>query len=512
MPKKGNVKKNISKKVNGGGGNTKPYTLELQNEQISIYECKDLFDDFYSYFDIIPSTQVSKSIFSFSTLNLLSPPYITLTAKFQNEVYFYIELYSKNDIRFNYVKGKSVVRGEKQHEYHFFFTEPMTVMKFQDIRKFIKMGTMYITHLLDYKYSVQVTLSKKYNNDNIISFLEKLKDLKRYNHWIAQGNNFNYRTKSGYLIDNSLDDKTNKKIIIEVIIKDVLELIEKNIEKINNINDIKENLGKDIIYMDDFLYKKILEFLRSIEEEYYVTGEIEITSSSSKKYAISNSKHDKTKKLYDSNIYEKLYTLAEKKQNILSENNYVIYFPETLLFTLVINNEENFNLLQKNKNNIVIDFENRLLSDIEVKYEKLEVEYKELKVEYEKLKVEYEKLQKKREEEEEGEGEGEKKKKEREITELKELILWINNDEIINLIIQNHDYQEILTALKNIEKNIKQQGGKKHSKREVLGKTMVIYKIQGDRKEYVKHKGKLTTVKDYKALMKQKAKPKKMST
>ena len=35
---------------------------------------------------------------------------------------------------------------------------------------------------------------------------------------------------------------------------------------------------------------------------------------------------------------------------------------------------------------------------------------------------------------------------------------------------------------------------------------MVIYKIKGDRKEYVRHKGKLITVKDYKALMKQKAK------
>ena len=33
---------------------------------------------------------------------------------------------------------------------------------------------------------------------------------------------------------------------------------------------------------------------------------------------------------------------------------------------------------------------------------------------------------------------------------------------------------------------------------------MVIYKIQGDRKEYVKHKGKLITVKDYKELMKAK--------
>lgn len=51
-------------------------------------------------------------------------------------------------------------------------------------------------------------------------------------------------------------------------------------------------------------------------------------------------------------------------------------------------------------------------------------------------------------------------------------------------------------------------GGKKHSKREVLGKMMVIYKINGDRKEYVRHKGKLITIKDYKASMKQKAKKK----
>lgn len=47
-------------------------------------------------------------------------------------------------------------------------------------------------------------------------------------------------------------------------------------------------------------------------------------------------------------------------------------------------------------------------------------------------------------------------------------------------------------------------GGKKHSKKEVLGKTLIIYKIPGDRKEYVKHKGKLITVKSYKELMKKK--------
>jgi hypothetical protein len=46
------------------------------------------------------------------------------------------------------------------------------------------------------------------------------------------------------------------------------------------------------------------------------------------------------------------------------------------------------------------------------------------------------------------------------------------------------------------------------AKKEILGKMRKIYKIPGDRKEYVKHKGKLITVKDYKKLMKAK-KPKK---
>ena len=51
-------------------------------------------------------------------------------------------------------------------------------------------------------------------------------------------------------------------------------------------------------------------------------------------------------------------------------------------------------------------------------------------------------------------------------------------------------------------------GGGKKSKKEVLGKMRCIYKIPGDRKEYVKHKGKLITVKDYKMLNK---KPKKVA-
>lgn len=45
-------------------------------------------------------------------------------------------------------------------------------------------------------------------------------------------------------------------------------------------------------------------------------------------------------------------------------------------------------------------------------------------------------------------------------------------------------------------------GGKKTVKKMILGKLRCIYKILGSRKEYVKHKGVLITVTDYKKLMK----------
>jgi hypothetical protein len=45
----------------------------------------------------------------------------------------------------------------------------------------------------------------------------------------------------------------------------------------------------------------------------------------------------------------------------------------------------------------------------------------------------------------------------------------------------------------------------KTAKKQILGKERCIYKKTGDRKEYVKHKGNLITVKDYRTLMKKKA-------
>lgn len=49
-------------------------------------------------------------------------------------------------------------------------------------------------------------------------------------------------------------------------------------------------------------------------------------------------------------------------------------------------------------------------------------------------------------------------------------------------------------------------GGKKINKKEILGKVRCIYKKTGDRKEYIKHKGELITVSEYKKMMRDKKK------
>lgn len=92
-------------------------------------------------------------------------------------------------------------------------------------------------------------------------------------------------------------------------------------------------------------------------------------------------------------------------------------------------------------------------------------------------------------------------------------------NEARNRVLEEEKYRQelrgqVVKGLEEVEKRKKEQaqqeGGKKSKKlpkKEILGKMRCIYKIPGDRKEYLKHKGKLITVKEYKELMK--AKPKK---
>ena len=71
---------------------------------------------------------------------------------------------------------------------------------------------------------------------------------------------------------------------------------------------------------------------------------------------------------------------------------------------------------------------------------------------------------------------------------------------------KKEDLQNMRAQFNN-DNNEHRFGGKKSKKlpkKEILGKMRCIYKIPGDRKEYLKHKGKLITVKEYKELMKAK--------
>ena len=80
------------------------------------------------------------------------------------------------------------------------------------------------------------------------------------------------------------------------------------------------------------------------------------------------------------------------------------------------------------------------------------------------------------------------------------------NDNIINDPEKNID----LTLIDKL-KSTKQGGGKKSKKqpkKEVNGVSRCIYKLPGDRKEYVRSKGKLITLKDLKKNMKPKKRTK----
>jgi len=81
---------------------------------------------------------------------------------------------------------------------------------------------------------------------------------------------------------------------------------------------------------------------------------------------------------------------------------------------------------------------------------------------------------------------------------LSQLLNTINNTDIpVRKTVKTDFYKTLGGNINNIKI-------KKTAKKEILGKERCIYKKSGDRKEYLKHKGCLITVSEYKKLMKSK--------
>lgn len=95
-------------------------------------------------------------------------------------------------------------------------------------------------------------------------------------------------------------------------------------------------------------------------------------------------------------------------------------------------------------------------------------------------------------------------------------ILNAETDDVVSLtamkirrveVYENTDLQKPIEIAKSSERSNPElilSGGRKANpvKKEICGRLRCIYKISGSRKEYVKHKGSLITVADYKKLMK----------
>ena len=114
-------------------------------------------------------------------------------------------------------------------------------------------------------------------------------------------------------------------------------------------------------------------------------------------------------------------------------------------------------------------------------------------------------------------------------THLNDTIASINSHMEINIFKKNEEMNELLQNVNSLKQELDtdllQGGGKRKSKgkskkvakkpvvsqkkqsiyKEILGKQMKIYKMPDSRKEYVKYKGELLSISDYKDLMKQKA-------
>lgn len=291
-------------------------------------------------------------------------------------------------------------------------------------------------------------------------------------------------------------------------------------QKTQKIKDNEHKPKDNDYYIDTFLSKQILDVLKLYSNKYKITylGHyltlLDINDPFPNYISSLGGQTVDEKSIINIIDITKLNTFAIKKttqerhslRDIINYNN--IIFPEKLIFQLTLSENDDKLTPSVNDDELTSRLINR---DINEKITEL------IDTKIKTLKDEAQEYESKMKEWRNEQGEIVQKRENNTIAFAKYLINNFNfnkpENEIIGMVRAYFDeMNEIVKKLKLCDESEVHHGGKKHSKREVLGKTLIIYKINGDRKEYVKHKGKLITIKDYKALIKQKVKPKKKST
>ena len=286
-------------------------------------------------------------------------------------------------------------------------------------------------------------------------------------------------------------------------------------QKTQKIKDLEHKPRDNDYYIDTFLSKQILDVLKLYSNKYIITylghySTLLDINDPFPNYISSGGQTVDEKSIINTIDITKLNTFAIKKttqerhslRDIKNYNN--IIFPAKLIFQLTLSVNDDKLTPSVNDDELTSSLINRDINEkitklIDTKIKTLEEEADQ---EYESKMKEWRNKQ----------GEIAQKKENNTIAFAKYLINKFkfnkSENEIIGMVRAYFDeMNEIVNKLKSCDES-EVHGGKKHSKREVLGKTLIIYKINGDRKEYVKYKGKLITIKDYKALIKQKAKKK----
>lgn len=337
--------------------------------------------------------------------------------------------------------------------------------------------------------------------DNIINLIKN----NYYFDWINEYKEYMEKTKSNTLYENIEFENSKKEYYIDTwlskIILDVLLKYSNDFESIIYVANY--NVTFDSINYPNF-------FCFSLTQT-------NVTPTIIKKN--SDIKNISTNDLNTFSTINKENRIASQGDRGKQTTFITISFPQILRFKLTLNTRKFFN------NNYIQNLQKQINDEIITNFhsniQKLNEHYLKLKNEIINMINERER---EKEEKEERRNKEYKEQKLNEIRMINYLNRYFNENNLDWTNFVNYDLRNltkinflnyiniIIDELKKCkgqtnEENFEQMGGrtnKKRPKKEILGKIMVIYKINGDHKEYVRHKGKLITIKDYKELMKAK--------